>query len=516
MPLPPIRLPSPYGSDRLVQLAARLRPALCDTLITVGSQEFPAHSLVLAGVSQQLGRRGQWALGEGIGTSTFAQLLHFVYGESIELQPEELGPLEEAARALGVQSLEEACQRARGDRAKEPDPGLKKHQEEPEKPSRNPERELGDPREKQKPEQASRTGGRRQTLHKQVPPRGSSEKAGTTQEAQGEQTRSKENRLQAPVGHRGADGKQGVLMWVRENPGRSEESLWELPGPFTPAGFPQTSITPRPWWAEAPWLVGGQPALWSILLVPPRYGTPFSHSAPTTGAWQELWQDHRIPLSLNAPKGHWSQNQLASSSPTPGKPRAVLHTPATWSLLWGGAQESSLSRAPTYLPLFPLGSLPQGPTQLSPGEMEESDQGHTGHEGKAGCPPRPHLPPAPPARSRPYACSVCGKRFSLKHQMETHYRVHTGEKPFSCSLCPQRSRDFSAMTKHLRTHGAAPYRCPLCGAGCPSLASMQAHMRGHSPSQLPPGWTIRSTFLYSSSRPSRPSTSLCCPPSSTT
>ncbi|XP_078215210.1 zinc finger and BTB domain-containing protein 32 isoform X2 [Callithrix jacchus] len=169
------------------------------------------------------------------------------------------------------------------------------------------------------------------------------------------------------------------------------------------------------------------------------------------------------------------------------------------------------------------GSLPQGPTQLSPGEVEESDQEHTGvlatcagDEGKAGYPPRPHLPRAPPARSRPYACSVCGKRFSLKHQMETHYRVHTGEKPFSCSLCPQRSRDFSAMTKHLRTHGAAPYRCPLCGAGCPSLASMQAHMRGHSPSQLPPGWTIRSTFLYSSSRPSRPSTSLCCTPSSTT
>lgn len=92
-----------------------------------------------------------------------------------------------------------------------------------------------------------------------------------------------------------------------------------------------------------------------------------------------------------------------------------------------------------------------------------------------------------------------------------------GEKPFSCSLCPQRSRDFSAMTKHLRTHGAAPYRCPLCQAGCPSLASMQAHMRGHSPSQLPPGWTIRSTFLYSSSsRPSRASTSPSRPSSSTT
>lgn len=199
-----------------------------------------------------------------------------------------------------------------------------------------------------------------------------------------------------------------------------------------------------------------------------------------------------------------------------------------------------------------------------------------GHVSRAG-PAHQQPPPPPPARSRPYSCSVCGKRFSLKHQMETHYRVHTGmgsppsaiicslpnsdpsapessvcltpntvpllnrpdqplhqpsptsflyrpppppalgEKPFSCSLCPQRSRDFSAMTKHLRTHGAAPYRCPLCQAGCPSLASMQAHMRGHSPSQLPPGWTIRSTFLYSSSsRPSRASTSPCRSPSSTT
>ncbi|XP_069313870.1 zinc finger and BTB domain-containing protein 32 [Eulemur rufifrons] len=492
MPLPPIRLPSPYGSDRLVRLAARLRPALCDTLITVGSQEFPVHSLVLAGVSQQLGHRGQWALVEGISPSTFAQLLHFVYGESVELQPGELGTLEAAARALGVQSLEEACRRARRDRAEEElDPGLKKHQEEPEKPTRDSERGPGRLGQKQEPEKFFRTGEREQEMsHKHKPPRESPEMAGAMREDQGEQMRSKEEKLnQSPVCHGAADGKQGVVMWVRESPGGSEESLQEFPGPLPlPSSF-QTSIIPRPWWAEAPWLGESQPALWSILLLPPRYGTPFSHSTPTTGAWQEVWpQDQRIPLALNLPKGLWSQNQLASSSPTPG-------------------------------------SLSQGPTQLSPGEMEESDHGHTGalatcvgHESTAGHPSHQHPPPAPSARSRPYACSVCGKRFSLKHQMETHYRVHTGEKPFSCSLCPQRSRDFSAMSKHLRTHGAAPYRCPLCRAGCPSLASMQAHMRGHSPSQLPPGWTIRSTFLYSSSssKPSRASTSPCCPSSSTT
>ncbi|XP_068384681.1 zinc finger and BTB domain-containing protein 32 isoform X1 [Eschrichtius robustus] len=512
MPMSPTRLPSPYGSDRLVRLAARLRPALCDTLITVGSQEFPAHSLVLAGVSQQLGRRGHWALVKGISPSTFAQLLHFVYGESLELQPGELGRLEEAARALGVQSLEEACMRARRDTAREEvGPGLKEQQEEPEKPTRDSMRGVGGFGEKQRPQKFVRAGGKEQeTLHRHRPPRESPEMAEATLEDQGEQMRPEEKLNQSPVGRRGANGKQEVIMWVRESPGGSEESLREFPGPLPPPGSLQTGITPRPWWAEAPWLGEGQPALWSILLLPPRYGTPFSHSTPMTAARQEVWpQDQRkelagipgvakavtlphptprIPLSLNLHKGLWNQNQLASCSPTPG-------------------------------------SLPQGPTQLSPGEMEESDQRHTGelatcvgHVGTASHASQQHPPPPPPARSRPYSCSVCGKRFSLKHQMETHYRVHTGEKPFSCSLCPQRSRDFSAMTKHLRTHGAAPYRCPLCQAGCPSLASMQTHMRGHSPSQLPPGWTIRSTFLYSSSssRPSRASTSPCRPPSSTT
>ncbi|XP_070253971.1 zinc finger and BTB domain-containing protein 32 [Myotis yumanensis] len=484
MPLSPTRLPSPYGSDRLVRLAARLRPALCDTMITVGSQEFPAHSLVLAGVSQQLGRRGHWTLVKGISPSTFAQLLYFVYGESVELQPGELGPLEEAARALGVQSLEEACRKARRDRARaEFSQGLKEHQK-PEKPTRDSESGVGDLGE-QRPEKFIRAGGREQEMVQEHRPlRESSEIAEATPEDQREHMRSEEKLDQSLFGHGGVGREQEVIMWVKESPGDSEESLGKLPGPPPPPGSLQTSsITSRPWWAEAPWLRESQPALWSLLLLPPRYGTPFSHSTSISAAWQEVWpQDQRIPLSLNLHKGLRSQNQLAFSSSTSG-------------------------------------SLPQGPANLSPGEMEESDQRHTGalatcvdHVGKAGCPSRQQPFRPPPARSRPYSCSVCGKRFSLKHQMETHYRVHTGEKPFSCGLCPQRSRDFSAMTKHLRTHGAAPYRCSLCGAGCPSLASMQAHMRGHSPSQLPPGWTIRSTFLYSSSastssRPSWDSTS---------
>ncbi|XP_042124427.1 zinc finger and BTB domain-containing protein 32 isoform X1 [Peromyscus maniculatus bairdii] len=480
MPQTPMRLISPYGSDRLVQLAARLRPALCDTLITVGGLEFPAHSLVLAGASPRLGCRGRWALVEGISPSTFAQLLTFVYGESVELQPGELGNLEEAARALGVQALEEACKRAQKDKSEdELEPGLKRHQE-AEELRRKSERGLGGPGEKQKPEKDFRSSGREQEmLNKRKAARESPERAGITRKM-----RSEEALSPAPVGHRGAERKQGEAIRGIESPERSEECLRGCPGPLSPPGSLLTSLIPRPWWAEAPWCREGQPSLWSIFLWPPSSGTPFSLSTSITAAWQVWPQDQRIPLTLSHSKGLWSQNQLASSSPTPG-------------------------------------SFPQGPEQLSPWEIEESGPGRTGtlatcvgQDHTLSCPSHQHPPLPPPARSRPYSCSVCGKRFSLKHQMETHYRVHTGEKPFSCSLCPQRSRDFSAMTKHLRTHGAAPYRCPLCRAGCPSLASMQAHMRGHSPSQLPPGWTIRSTFLYSSSRPTRASISPGNPTSS--
>lgn len=294
MPVSPTRLPSPYGSDRLVRLAARLRPALCDTLITVGSQEFPAHSLVLAGVSQQLGRRGRWSLVKGISPSTFAQLLYFVYGENVELQPGELEPLEEAARALGVQSLEEACRRARKDRARvEMNPGLKELQEEQEKHTRDSEREVRGLGE-QGPEKFVRACRREHEMaHEHRTPRESPEMVEATQEDQKEQIGSEEKLNQFPVGHRGVDGKQEVIMWVRESPGGSEGSLGEFPGSLPPPGSLQTSITPRPWWVEAPWLGEGQPALWSILLLPPRYGTPFSHSTPITAAWQEVWPQNQ-------------------------------------------------------------------------------------------------------------------------------------------------------------------------------------------------------------------------------
>lgn len=72
-----------------------------------------------------------------------------------------------------------------------------------------------------------------------------------------------------------------------------------------------------------------------------------------------------------------------------------------------------------------------------------------------------------------------------------------GEKPFECKLCHQRSRDYSAMIKHLRTHnGASPYQCTICLEYCPSLSAMQKHMKGHKPEEIPTDWRIEKTYLY--------------------
>lgn len=36
---------------------------------------------------------------------------------------------------------------------------------------------------------------------------------------------------------------------------------------------------------------------------------------------------------------------------------------------------------------------------------------------------------------KPFSCSVCGKTFNRKHNLQEDVTIHIGEQPFSCTFC---------------------------------------------------------------------------------
>ena len=51
---------------------------------------------------------------------------------------------------------------------------------------------------------------------------------------------------------------------------------------------------------------------------------------------------------------------------------------------------------------------------------------------------------------KPYLCKICGKGFSVGHNLNVHMRIHTGERPFCCKICNKSFRQKSAYASHLK------------------------------------------------------------------
>ena len=78
-------------------------------------------------------------------------------------------------------------------------------------------------------------------------------------------------------------------------------------------------------------------------------------------------------------------------------------------------------------------------------------------------------------------CSVCGKAFRNKYDMQRHYIIHTGVKPYDCKTCGKSYTHKSSLLAHMRIHsGERPYSCGQCGKDFTRRCLLRSHMKVHA------------------------------------